>query len=180
MSSHIREKGWNVFSRRRDVRIETLCSYLNTLRPPLCTLPPLMNRRSCCYPDECKPARFVLRAAVDCASIANIISSIPSLWDALLCFGAVMPRSWMWGYSTHYWWHFTVSHRQTTGFPEGICIRKNVSGWFATPGSGSRTERRKWNAAAGKKKKKISHLTLCNACHTVVQKSLVVMNLRLA
>lgn len=105
------------FSRGGDVRMETLCSYSNSLAP-------LMNKRSCYYPDECKPARFVLRAAVDCASTANIISSIPSLWDALLGFGAVMPRSWMWGYSTHYWWHFTISHGQTTGFPEGICIRK--------------------------------------------------------
>lgn len=78
---------------------------------------------------------------------ANIISSIPSLWDALLGFVAVMPGSWTRGCSTHYWWHFTLSQRQTTGSPRGICSVKNESGWFVTPGSGSGTERKKWNAA---------------------------------
>lgn len=88
---------------------------------------------------------------------------MPSLWDALQGFVAVMPGSWMWGYSTHYWWHFTISQRRTTGFPWGICVRKkNESGWFATPGSGSRTEKKKVKCCHEKKS-----LTLHFAMHVI-------------
>lgn len=59
-----------------------------------------------------------------------------------------MPASRMWCYSTDYWWHFTISQRQTTGFPKGDLHRgKHESGRFATSASGSRTEKKKWNGA---------------------------------
>lgn len=39
---------------------------------------------------------------------ADIIFSIPSPWHALRGFVAAIPGSRTWGYSTHYWWRFTM------------------------------------------------------------------------
>lgn len=56
-----------------------------------------------------------------------------------------MPESWKWGYSTHYWWHFTVSQRKTAGFPSGICMGRGGSIWLVCKLCGSGIKIRKRN-----------------------------------
>lgn len=154
----------------KDVKIET-CIHIQTHYIHLLALVVLVQHTLILLPNKC-----ALPCLVESVWVANIISSIPGLWHALSGFVAVMPGSWKWGYSTHYWCHFTFSQRQTTGFPSGICMggKKRI-----------RLVCKLWKWQQNRQQKytlhlKMSHRILCNACHIVVQNLLVVMKLWLA